>query len=988
MTAIQRAVVDDLGNINVHGRSGLEIVWKVKNAEGNFLDISASDLFIEIDTKVRVELTAGEDNYSRKLTLTRAQIATLPLNKPLDYALHDETPSSPATIWNGKITAYGFRTAPSGAAAVDPGAASWTGATVTVQQGESVPTVVVTYMGATGYGVPTGGTVGQYLRKNSSTEFDWAFDTITSADVSGLDAQLAALQPLNANLTTIGGLSPSNDDLLQRKAGAWINRTPAQVKADMAIGISDVASLQAALDAKQNLHANLTAFSGLSLVADSLPYANGTGTLAMATLTAAGRALLDDTDAAAQRTTLGLGTAAVQNLDSMAAMTMAGVLAFVAGTAGAPGAAVAGDLNTGIYGVSADVLGVSAGGTGRWSWSSTAYGPLADATYDLASTAARIRNGYFGTGLYIGTGTASTIPIASDSNFAPQLGNTQASGTAAIGVGIVDGVNNRRAGLFVSDTTGLWGLSHTYSGTVLPFVIITGATERFRMDVNGNFGMGVSTVASGVRLDVAGRIKLGNGVATNSSYLMVNTVSGTAAGLQLFQDGVESWIVQSPASSTSLEISASGSPRLTLTTNGVATLYNNLLFSADNSFDVGALGANRARSYYAGTSFIAPLGAVGTPSFTFTGDSNTGMWSPAADTLAWSTGGTEGARLNSSQNFGIGTTNPSCRLSVVSADANGNFADFKNAADAVLALGSTANGGRIQAYTNAYAGVASLLLNADGGNVGIGINPSTKFHVAGVSTFGGNLLPSADATYDAGAAATQVRDAYLSRALLIGGAAPAGASGIASIQSFGRSFALIGGSVLTDATDKATRIAGLHYLAAEEPMGLIYGYSSSTANSLIIGGGSSSMNAATEVSVYTAANNTTTTGTMRWYWSSAGHFAAAADNTYDIGFSASARPRSIYVGTDITAGGNMTIGAASKLSWSGRAEIYSTSSAAIRLSNAGASSGATLELQEMAAPSAPATNFVRVYAEDNGAGKTRLMALFPTGAAQQIAIEA
>jgi hypothetical protein len=45
------------------------------------------------------------------------------------------------------------------------------------------------------------------------------------------------------------------------------------------------------------------------------------------------------------------------------------------------------------------------------------------------------------------------------------------------------------------------------------------------------------------------------------------------------------------------------------------------------------------------------------------------------------------------------------------------------------------------------------------------------------------------------------------------------------------------------------------------------------------------------------------------------------------------------------------------------------------------------EMTEMTAPAAPAANKVRIYAEDDGAGKTRLMALFPTGAAQQIAIE-
>ena len=42
---------------------------------------------------------------------------------------------------------------------------------------------------------------------------------------------------------------------------------------------------------------------------------------------------------------------------------------------------------------------------------------------------------------------------------------------------------------------------------------------------------------------------------------------------------------------------------------------------------------------------------------------------------------------------------------------------------------------------------------------------------------------------------------------------------------------------------------------------------------------------------------------------------------------------------------------------------------------------------EMTAPAAPAANGYRIFAEDNGAGKTRLMVLFATGAAQQIAIE-
>lgn len=69
------------------------------------------------------------------------------------------------------------------------------------------------------------------------------------------------------------------------------------------------------------------------------------------------------------------------------------------------------------------------------------------------------------------------------------------------------------------------------------------------------------------------------------------------------------------------------------------------------------------------TSIASGLGLVATPAFTFTGDLNTGMWSPAADTLAWSTGGSERVRILSDGKVGVGLT-PATSFDV-KADING-----------------------------------------------------------------------------------------------------------------------------------------------------------------------------------------------------------------------------------------------------------------------------------------------------------------------------
>ncbi len=67
----------------------------------------------------------------------------------------------------------------------------------------------------------------------------------------------------------------------------------------------------------QPLDATLTAFAALSGVADRLPYFDGADSFALATFTAAGRALMDDANAAAQRTTLELASTSLVTFEQV-----------------------------------------------------------------------------------------------------------------------------------------------------------------------------------------------------------------------------------------------------------------------------------------------------------------------------------------------------------------------------------------------------------------------------------------------------------------------------------------------------------------------------------------------------------------------------------------------------------------------------------------------------------------------------------------------
>ena len=115
----------------------------------------------------------------------------------------------------------------------------------------------------------------------------------------------------------------------------------------------------------------------------------------------------------------------------------------------------------------------------------------------------------------------------------------------------------------------------------------------------------------------------------------------------------------------------------------------------------------------AATGVLATDGSMATPSMAFSGDTDTGLFRPSADTLAVSTSGVEALRVNNLGNVGIGTTSPGAKLDVK---------------DTIRLSGSTSGYVGLKAATNAGSttftlpsadGAANQVLKTDGsGNLG------------------------------------------------------------------------------------------------------------------------------------------------------------------------------------------------------------------------------------------------------------------------------
>lgn len=133
--------------------------------------------------------------------------------------------------------------------------------------------------------------------------------TATASELNTLDGITATVSELN----TLDGVTATTAEL-----NILDGVTATTVELNYVDGVTS--NIQTQLNNKQPLDAGLTSISGLTTAADRMIYTTASDTYAVTTLTAAGRALLDDASAAVQLQTLGL-TATASELNTLDGIT-------------------------------------------------------------------------------------------------------------------------------------------------------------------------------------------------------------------------------------------------------------------------------------------------------------------------------------------------------------------------------------------------------------------------------------------------------------------------------------------------------------------------------------------------------------------------------------------------------------------------------------------------------------------------------------------
>jgi hypothetical protein len=464
----------------------------------------------------------------------------------------------------------------------------------------------------------------------------------------------------------------------------------------------------------QAYDAGLQSISGLTTTADQMIYTTSSDTYATASLTSAGRALLDDADASAQRTTLGLGTLATQNANSVAITggAIAGVTinaSVIGGTT--PAAATFTTLNA------------TGGGslTGTWS--------------DLGTVTTMDLNGGTVDGVVIGgttaaAGTFTTLNATGGGALTGTWSNLGTVTTIDINGGTVDGTviggTTPAAATFTTlNASGGGSLTGTWSdlGTITTVDInggtITGITDLAVAD--GGTG---SSTAAGARTNLG--VAIGSNVQAYDAGL--NSIAGlvTAADRMIYTTASDTYAVATltAAGRAILDDADAAAQRTTLGLGTIATQAASAVAITGGTADNVVIGGTTAA---AGTfTTVTATGAIKAA-----GNSIIGSSSLTPDgTLHVHTASAGAVTANAVADDLVVENSGDGGITILTPAANTGYLLFGNPTDGetagqvtfsgsgnLMGLGTSLSGGALAFYTNTFTERARI---TSGGTLAVG----------------------------------------------------------------------------------------------------------------------------------------------------------------------------------------------------------------------------------------------------------------------------
>ena len=257
------------------------------------------------------------------------------------------------------------------------------------------------------------------------------------------------------------------------------------------------------------------------------------------------------------------------------------------------------------------------------------------------------------------------------------------------------------------------------------------------LTVNPTTASTMNNVAIGGTTPLAGTF---TDLRVNNTISLAGT-TGTA-GFVLTSNG---------ASAPTWQASSSG---LTITDDTTTNATRYLAFTSATSGSITGqnvsstkLQFNPSTGFLASTGAIVGAGTVSAPAITTTGDTNTGIFFPAADTIAFTEGGTESMRIDSSGNVGINNSSPQVPLTLNAAGQNTQLGGYSGSTFLWGVSRNASNGLNLDAFgditfqTNSTTGAktgSERMRIASNGFVNIGTTASASDGKLSVESSGGS----------------------------------------------------------------------------------------------------------------------------------------------------------------------------------------------------------------------------------------------------------